>query len=118
MLAEAFDVQNEFHMVSRIMAPDHVIAQLGGRFAKYTCMAEVPNNRQAGAEAATWASSRVWQWWPSPDVRVAQGYTIPKPRLVTIWTVLHAACRAAEKEALPDLEPELWLLIFTFLKAA
>merc|ERR1711935_99261 len=41
---------------------------------------------------------------------------ISNPRRTAIWTVLHAGCRAAEEETLPELEPELWLLIFTFLK--
>ena len=110
------EATNDELVQAQIWATDDVIAKLAGPFDAYACFAEVPREMRAAPDATTWAGVQLWQWWSSPDVDVADNRAISNPRLAALWTVLHAACRAAEEEALPELEPELWLLIFTFIK--
>ena len=41
----------------------------------------------------------------------------PPTRRTTVWTVILAAYKSSEVlDLLPDLEPELWELIFTYLE--
>ena len=111
----AFNEQNQFPNVTQIWATDDIVVGLKGQFAAYGRFKDVPRALRAAPDATTWAGVQLWLRWSSPDVDIADNRAISKPRLTAIWTALHASWRAAEADLLPELEPELWLVIFTFL---
>lgn len=115
-IIKAFNEERQFPNVVQIWATDDIIAALAGPFEAYASFADIPREMRAAPDATTWAGVQLWQWWSSPDVDRHDNRDISIQCLTTIWTVLHAACRTAEADSLPELEPELWLLIFTFLK--
>ena len=68
---------------------------------------------------------QLWQMWLPPSAfppascsdSTDDDRVVYKPRVVTIWITMLSAYKASEVlVTLPDLEPELWELIFTFLK--
>ena len=101
---------------TRVWASDAIISRMDGIFRQFQCFADLPRSMRAAPDATTWAGVQLWQWWSSPDVDAVDGRLVSRSRQCSIWTVLHAACRAAEEESLPELEPELWLLVFTFVR--
>ena len=116
----------------KIWAPDAVIAQLAGRFTDFDRFADVPRAFQAAPDATTWAGVQLWLWWLPPssfwcvrngngngivDYGGGDGRVVCKSRATTIWTTMLSAYKSSEVlDLLPDLEPELWEHIFTFLK--
>ena len=123
-LVKAFNKQHQFPAVTQIWAPDHIVAQLTGRFNDFKRFADLPRALRAAPDATTWAGVQRWLWWIPPssfargdgsggdDARV-----VCQPRVATIWTTMLSAYKSSEVlDLLPDLEPELWELIFTFIK--
>ena len=80
----------------------------------------IPRPLRAAPDATTWAGVQLWLWWLPPTSFAAGSddtRTVCASRSVAIWNTMASAYRASEVlEVLPDLEPELWELIFTFLK--
>ena len=118
----AFNEQIEFRAVTKIWATDDVIAGLKGRFAAYDRFQDVPRTHRAAPDAKTWAAVQLWQWWLPPSSFSVRGggdddRVVCTSRTTTIWTVMLSAYKSSDVlDVLPDLEPELWEHIFTFLK--
>eukprot|EP00729_Bicosta_minor_P028962 gene28962-biopygen8780 len=116
----AFNHVVEFKAVTRIWATDTTIAAFNGRYTEYDTFAAVPRPLRAAPDATTWAGVQRWLWWLPPTSFGAGSddtRTVCTSRSVTIWNTMASAYRASEVlEVLPDLEPELWELIFTFLR--
>ena len=76
--------------------------------------------------STTWVGVQLWRWWLPPSAfRVRGGgggggdddRVVCTSRTTTIWAVMLSAYKSSEVlDVLPDLEPELWEHIFTFLK--
>jgi hypothetical protein len=104
--------------VTRVWAPDAVIALLTGPFTGYSTLAEMPRGLRAAPDAKTWAAVQLWRWWSPPT---GAGYadqerTVCRPRLGTLFNTMLAGVRAVNANALPPLPQELWVVIFGFLK--
>jgi hypothetical protein len=104
--------------VTRVWAPDAVIALLTGPFTAYSTFAEVPRGMRAAPDAKTWAAVELWSWWSPPT---GAGYpdqdrAVYRPHLDTLFSTMLAGFRAATAEALPRLPQELWVVIFGLLK--
>ena len=123
-IVNAFNKQTQFSEVNQIWATDDVIAGFEGRFARYTQFKDVPRALRAAPDAKTWAGVQLWLWWlpPSPFARSCgaggdDDRVVCARRVATIWTTMLSAYKSSEVlELLPDLEPELWEHIFTFVK--
>jgi len=125
-IIKAFNEQNEFPAVTKIWATDDVIAGLKGRFAAYDRFQDIPRAHRAAPDAKTWAAVQLWLWWLPPSSFSVRGggsgggdddRVVCTSRTTTIWTVMLSAYKSSEVlDVLPDLEPELWEHIFTFLK--
>jgi hypothetical protein len=104
--------------VTRVWAPDAVIALLTGPFTGYSTFAEVPRGMRAAPDATTWAAVQLWVWWSPPTGAgyADQDRTVCKPRLGTLFSTMLAGLRAATAEVLPALPQELWVVIFGFLQ--
>jgi len=101
----------------KIWAPDHVIVQLGGPFEDYTTLAEVPDKMKVFPKDTTYATGALQLWWSDPDIDVGNRRVLSRSRKQMVWTVMHSAYKSSEVlELLPVLEPELWMLVFTFVK--
>ena len=109
---------------TRIWAPDHIVAQLTGRFNDCKRFADVPRALRAAPDAKTWAGVQLWLWWLPPtsfsggaggrntdDHRV-----VCKSRQRTVWVTMLCGLRAEEAATLPRLPEELWLYMFGLLK--
>jgi len=116
----AFNDVDQFAAVTQVWATDAVIAALNGVYTEYDTFAAVPRPLRAAPDATTWAGVQLWLWWLPPTSFAAGSddtRTVCASRTVTIWNTMASAYRASEVlEVLPDLEPELWELIFTFLR--
>ena len=116
----AFNEQNMFPFVNKIWAPDSIIAELKGPFEQYKTFKQIPRKLRAAPDATTWSGVELWMWWQSPSYfgnRSEDGRVQCKQRIITIWNVMLSAYRASEVLViLPELEPELWEHILTFLK--
>ena len=114
------DVFDHFPAVTQVWATDTVIAGLERFYTEYNTFAAVPRPLRAAPDATTWAGVQLWLWWLPPTSFAAGSddtRTVCTSRTVTIWNTMASAYRASEVlEVLPDLEPELWELIFTFLR--
>ena len=125
-IIKAFNEENQFPNVAKIWATDEIIAALQGPFEAYDQFKDVPRALRAAPDAATWAGVHLWLWWLPPSafsVRRGGGgggdddRVVCTARVITIWTVMLSAYKSSEVlDVLPDLEPELWEHIFTFLK--
>ena len=111
--------------IPKIWATDDVILQLKGPFEAYTRFSDVPRALRAAPDATTWAGVELWQWWLPPSSFAARAgggggdddRVVCRPRVATIWTTMLSAYKSSDTlELLPDLEPELWEHIFTFVK--
>ena len=107
----------------RVHAPDHIIAQLGGTFAPFTTMASVPApHRITPPHMTTWATAELYLWWSPPQLGggSAAAYNenlAARSRRTMIWTVMLSGFRTAETtEVLSYLPPEIWNLVFGFVK--
>jgi len=116
----AFNNVDQFTAVTKIWAPDAVIAELKGPYKAYNTFADIPRPLRAAPDATTWAGVQLWMWWLPPSSFSAGSddtRTSCKSRTFTIWYTMLSAYKSSEvMEILPDLEPELWELIFTFLR--
>ena len=119
----AFNDTPAFQTVTKIWATDDVVADLNGVFAPYACFADIPGTMRVAPDATTWAAVELWLWWlPPTELELRNeddGYdrVVCNSRQTTIWTTMLSAYNASEVlETLPDLEPELWLHIFGFVK--
>jgi hypothetical protein len=104
--------------VTRVWAPDAVIALLTGPFTAYSTFTEVPRGMRAAPDAKTWAAVQLWVWWSPPT---GAGYAdkdraVCRPRLVTLFNTMLAGFRAANAMGLPPLPQELWVVIFGFVQ--
>ena len=124
-IIKAFDEQNQSPGGIKIWATDAIILTLKGRFAAYDQFKDVPRALRAAPDAKTWAGVQLWCWWlPPSSFSVRAGgvggddeRVVCTSRTATIWTVMLSAYKSSEVlDVLPDLEPELWEHIFTFLK--
>ena len=106
----------------KIWVPDHIVAQLTGRFNEYNRFAEVPRARRAAPDAKTWAAVQLWLWWLPPTSFSdsvggdASLQVVCKSRVAAVWTTMLAGLRTEKMATLPRLPEELWLLVFGFLK--
>jgi hypothetical protein len=50
----------------RIHAPDHIVAQLGGRFEEYARFADLLPHMRVALQATTLAAIKLWMWWSPP----------------------------------------------------
>lgn len=119
-IIEAFNDQNQFPAVTTVWATDGIISELKGLYEEYNTFAAIPRPLKAAPDAKTWAGVQLWLWW-LPPTSFATGSddtrTVCQSRTITIWNTMVSAYRASEVlEVLPDMEPELWEHIFTFLK--
>jgi len=110
---------------TKIWAPDTIVAQLTGQFEAFNRFVDVPRALRAAPDATTWAGVQLWLWWLPPSSFYSCGdgsddgddRVVCKSRVTTIWTTMLSAYKSSEVlDLLPDLEPELWEHIFTFLK--
>ena len=132
--------------VVRINAPDHIAAQLGGRFKEFSTVAKMPRHMQAALHATTVAGVELWLWWSSPQPGGPPAYYNPTApthtRRVLVWTAMLIATRlrntsdgdlpqtgdaksirrarltrsVASVKHLPRLPFELWNMLLGFLK--
>jgi len=101
----------------KIWAPDNVVRQLGGQFETYITLAAVPDEMKVFPKDTTYAAGALQLWWSDPDIDVGNGRVLSRSRKQMVWTVMHSAYKSSEVlELLPVLEPELWMLVFTFVK--
>jgi hypothetical protein len=99
--------------LTRVWAPDAVIAQLGGPFAPYTCRADLPLSTQAMPGASSWAGVQLWRWWSEPDAP----YRHPSAaRRAVVWTVLLIGERLDEHEELGGIPPPIWAVVLGFVR--
>ena len=114
------DGESQNPAIAKIWAPDEIIAQLDGPFKHFDCLGDLPREMRAAPDATSWAGVQLWQWWLPPFAffnNKEDGRIVCQQRRVMIWTVMLAAyCASEVLQTLPDLEPELWELIFTFVK--
>ena len=121
-IIKAFNEQNQFPSVNKIWATDDVIKGLKGEFEAYDQLKDVPRARRAAPDATTWSGVQLWLWWLPPSSFAAAGggdddRVVCRARVATIWTTMLSAYKSSDVlELLPDLEPELWEHIFTFVK--
>ena len=119
-IVKAFNDEAQFPAVTKIWAADGIVAELKGPFEPYTTFAELPQPLKAAPDATTWAGVQLWLWWLPPSSfgkGSSDDRAVCKSRATTMWNTMLSAYRASEVlEVLPDLEPELWELIFTFVK--
>ena len=66
-LVKAFNKQHQFPAVTQIWAPDHIVAQLTGRFNDFKRFADLPRALRAAPDATTWAGVQRWLWWLPPS---------------------------------------------------
>jgi hypothetical protein len=52
-----------FPYLERVLAPDAVVALLGGRFAPYTTFAALPPEMKIAPAATSAAATHLWFWW-------------------------------------------------------
>jgi hypothetical protein len=107
----------------RIHAPDHIISQLGGTFAPFETMESVPaQHRITPQHVITWATAELYLWWSPPQLggRTDAAYNenlASHSRRIMIWTVMLSGFRTAETtEVLSYIPPEIWNLVFGFVK--
>lgn len=114
------DKHGQFAAVTQVWATDAIIAAFNGVYTEYDTFAAIPRPLKAAPDATTWAGVQLWLWWLPPTSFAAGSgdtRTVCTSRTGTIWNTMASAYRASEVlEVLPDLEPELWELIFTFLR--
>ena len=102
---------------ARIWAPDHIVAQLTGRFNDCNHFAQVPRALRAAPDAKTWAGVQLWLWWLPPTSFSGDGdRVVCKARKLTVWATVLGGLRAEETTTLPRLPEELWLYTFGFLR--
>jgi hypothetical protein len=108
----------------RVRGPDHIIAQLAGRFKPYTTMAEMPNHMQVAPDAKTLAGIELWLWWspPQPGGPIAHYNSAASPshaRCLVVWILMLVTARlyrVAAGGGLPHLPFELWNMMLGFVK--
>ena len=101
---------------TRIWAPDHIVAQLTGRFNDCKRFADVPRPLRAAPDAKTWAGVQLWLWWLPPTSFGDGGRVVCRARVATVWATMLGGFRAEMTGSLPALPEELWLYMFGFLK--
>ena len=102
---------------TRIWAPDHIVAQLTGRYNDCKRFADVPRALRAAPDAKTWAGVQLWLWWLPPTSFQSSGdRVVCKSRQLAIWTTMLCGLRAEKAAILPHLPEELWLYTFGVLK--
>ena len=119
-VVEAYN-RNQFPAAVKLWATADIIVQLNGPFAACTQFADVPDALRAAPDATTWAGVQLWQWWLPPSSFAAGGgddcRAVSQPRVAMLWSIMLSAYKSSEVlDLLPELEPELWGHIFTFLK--
>ena len=106
----------------RVHAPDRIIAQLGSTFAPFDTMASVPAENRITPLGTTWATAELYLWWSPPQLggRTDAAYNenpASHSRRIMIWTVMMCGFRTAETiEVLSYIPPEIWNLVFGFVK--
>lgn len=105
---------------------DNRLEQLTGPFAAYNTFKDLPRAMRVAPDAMTWAGVQLWQRWLSPSSFALQAgdgsggddeRVVCQARATTIWATMLSAYKSSDVlELLPDLEPELWELIFTFVE--
>ena len=99
-----------FRYVTKISAPDAIVNQLTGPFSEYSTLSSIPRSMRVVPNADTWWGVELWLHWSDPEMDAAEKRVLPKFRQQMVWTVMHCA------ERLDIMHPEMWLLIFTFVK--
>ena len=74
------------------------------------------NDAASASNAPTFATGELQLWWSDPDQDAAGGRAVCRSRKEMVWTVMHVAHRLETTLQTEALEPELWMLIFTFVK--
>ena len=66
----------------------------------------------------SFAAGQLQLWWSDPEQDAGAGQAVSRARKQMVWTVLHVAHRleTTVMESTDVLPPELWMLIFTFVK--
>ena len=107
--------------ITRLHAPDPVIALLGGPFAAHTCYADLPPAARAIPTATSWANGelRLWwsvEWWAAEPGALRRS---PSPaRRAVVWTVLLVGERLDDHEELGGIPPEIWVVVLGFVRHA
>ena len=101
---------------TRIWAPDHIVAQLTGRFNDCKRFADVPRALRAAPDAKTWAGVHLWLWWLPPTSFGDGERVVCRARVATVWATMLCGLRAEMTGSLPRLPEELWLYTFGLLK--
>ena len=130
-IPKALNEQIQFPPAIKIWATDNVITELKGPFEAYNAFEDVPRALRAAPNVKTWASVQLWRWWLPPSCLWISGAVVMdgdcrdgncrvvvcKARATMIWIVMLSAHKSSDVlELLPDMEPELWEHIFTFVK--
>lgn len=87
-------------------------------------LASIPRELQALPDPASWASTQLWLWWSSPT---AAGYAKRRlckdSRIVSLrrrrllfFTTVYAAAAARQHPHVPFIPPDMWPIIFTFVR--
>merc|ERR1712166_814559 len=112
----AFNDATQFPAVTKIWATDDIIKELKGPFAAYNQFADLPLPLRAVPDATSFADGQLWLWWLPPSSFYGEGNddrVVCKSRQITIWVTMLSAYKSSE---VLDLLPDLWELVFTFLK--
>jgi hypothetical protein len=86
--------------ITRVWAPDVIVAVLGGLFEAYSRWTDLPTALQAApARIQSWAGVELWRWWTPPDVAgagdVAQFRLLSMHYRAAVWTLLLICERCA-----------------------
>jgi hypothetical protein len=122
--------------ITRVWAPDVIIAMIGGPFEGYSRCIDLPPALQAApARMQSWAEVELWRWWTPPDVAgdtgdLAQFRLLSAEYRSVVWTILlvcerYAVMRVDEEVGgsgdgtvavapYGEVPVELWMLIFGF----
>ena len=112
------DITSHAPSITRVWAPDTVIAQFGGSFTPYHRCIDLPLSVQAIPGVTSWAGVLLWFWW-SADWWDEPGVLLRCPllsRRAVVWTVLLIGERLDDHEELGGIPPEVWLLILGFVR--
>jgi hypothetical protein len=97
--------------ITRVCAPDEVVAQLGGAFGPYDSMGAVPRSMNVFPGAKSWAAAQLQQWWTKPGGNCR----LSAMRNEVERTVMLVGGRL-QYNGIMVLPPEMWLMILTFVK--
>ena len=104
----------QFSQIIRILAPDHVINQLGGPFIDYDTLAKVPPHMRVVPDATTYASGALYLWWSDPSL--VKWLTLSPSRKQMVWTLMLISLRLFNNTGVEKIRYELCSFIMTYVK--